>query len=467
LRKNGIFVKIYLWFWVTSALVLVAQVGLDRLTFTRLPRPFHLEQSLKPVLMLHSRTILHQYQAGDTTKMAEAREDLKSATGLDAYVVDQQGKEISARQLTGDVRKAFSTALSSGRLEVMMFRNGPILALPVKTPDGSSFVTVARLPRPEPSPLPPRSVFVDISRLLVGFFISACVCYGLARYMTKPVLKLSELTRRFAGGDLAARIGKDITRRQDEFSTLAGDFNRMAQRIESLMLQQRQLLGDISHELRSPLTRLNLALEIARKRPWEEAGLALERIETEAGLMEEMISQVLTLTRLEAGIDGVPLSFIDIDEVVEDIVDDADFEAQARGCAVRLVKAEAGYVRGNVDLLRRAIENVVRNAVRYAEPGTTIDIALRHLKGPTGAQIEIEVRDHGPGVPEEELANLFRPFYRVSASRDRLSGGAGLGLAITERSVAFHGGSVAARNGEDGGLVVSIRLPLSSDSSVS
>jgi two-component system, OmpR family, sensor histidine kinase CpxA len=462
LKKNGVFLKIYLSFWVTTALILAAQVGLDRLTDGRLPRPFHLEQSLKPALLLHSHTILQRYRVGDSTGMAQAREDLKNSTGLDAYVVDGNGREIGERPLSEDVRGAISAAVSSGKVEVVMPEHGPLIALPIQGKDGTSFVTVARMPRPgPPPPRPPRSLFIDIGRLLVFLLVSAAVCYWLARYMVKPVVELQELTRRFAGGDLSARIGENVSKRKDEFGSLADDFNRMAQRIESLMTQQRQLLGDISHELRSPLARLNLAVEIARKKAPEEAGPALARIETEAGMIEEMISQVLTLTRLEARTRDVQMFLVDMQELVDTIAADGNFEAQARNCAVRVTETVPAHVKGNEELLRRAVENIVRNAVRYTNLGTSVDIVMRRRGDALGPQVEIEVSDHGPGVPERELSRLFDPFYRVSTSRERASGGAGLGLAITARSVAFHGGSVTACRGKDDGLVVSITLPLS------
>jgi two-component system sensor histidine kinase CpxA len=259
------------------------------------------------------------------------------------------------------------------------------------------------------------------------------------------------------------RIGKILSKRKDEFSGLAEDFDHMAQRIESLMTRQRQLLGDISHELRSPLTRLNLALELARRKTANaEATAALDRIETEALLLEEMIAQLLTLTRLESGVEEVKMEAVDLTTLLADITADADFEARARDCSVRIIGSTPCAVSGNEELLRRAIENVIRNAVRYTRKDTTVDITLRHISDASNSYAEITVRDHGPGVSEHEFSLLFHPFYRVSNARERQTGGTGLGLAITQRAVAFHYGSVAASNAQDGGLIVTIRLPLSS-----
>jgi two-component system, OmpR family, sensor histidine kinase CpxA len=461
-RRNGIFLKIYLWFWITTALIPMVHVGLDRLTNPRLPRSFHLEQSLGPALSLHSRTVLRRYEQNDLKGAAEAREDLQKTTGLDAFVIDPGGREITGRALTDDVRRAAVEATIAGRLKVSMIENGPLLALPAKGGNGASFVAVGRLLRAGPPPPPPpfRSPMAEASRLLVGLLVSAFVCYGLARYMTSPVMRLRDATRRFTEGELTVRIGRHITRRRDEFGGLADDFNRMAERIESLRTLQRQLLGDISHELRSPLTRLNVALEIARKKSDQEACVALDRIRTEADLLEEMISQVLTLTRLETGIQDVPITCVEMGKLVREIAADGNFEAKARNCAVTVAEGKGGCVKGNEELLRRAIENVIRNALRYTASGTTVEVSFGHCMKESGAYIQIDVADRGPGVPEADLPHLFRPFYRVSDARERQTGGTGLGLAITHRSVTFHRGIVTARNRESGGLVITVLLPL-------
>jgi two-component system sensor histidine kinase CpxA len=295
---------------------------------------------------------------------------------------------------------------------------------------------------------------------LIVLTVSGGVCYWLARYLTSPVVKLRDATRRFAGGELTVRIGTGVGNRKDELSELAGDFDRMAERISSLMAQQRQLLRDISHELRSPLTRLVVAVEIARRQAGEEVTAILDRIETEANLLNEMIGQVLTIARLDSDVEGIRMVPINLTELVTDITADANFEAQSRDCAVELVEAMPCIVPGNEELLQRAIENVVRNAVIYTHEHTTVEIRLRRSVYNARSSAEISVRDHGQGVPEVDLPHLFRPFHRVSNARERQTGGTGLGLAITERAVNLHGGSVTVANAEGGGLTVSIQLPM-------
>jgi two-component system sensor histidine kinase CpxA len=292
-------------------------------------------------------------------------------------------------------------------------------------------------------------------RLLVVLVIGGIFCYWLARYLTQPILKLRTTTNELAEGNLGARVSKKLAKRQDEVGQLGRDFNSMAERLESMVRAQQRLLGDISHELRSPLARLGVALGLARQRSGAEANGALDRIERESDNLNEMISQLLTLTRLESGTDGRKRTDVDLAALVKEVADDADFEARSLNRAVQVVSSDTCSIKGVEELLRSAVENVVRNAVRYTSEGTAVEVALHRQNG----HAVISVRDHGNGVPEEALDKIFRPFYRTEDARDRQSGGGtGLGLAITERAVRMHGGSVQAINAPGGGLSVEMRL---------
>jgi len=292
-------------------------------------------------------------------------------------------------------------------------------------------------------------------RLLAVFLTAGLVCYGLARYLTAPVLRLRDATNRLAGGDLAVRVGPAVGNRKDELAQLGHDFDLMAARIESLLTTQRQLLSDVSHELRSPLARLNVALALARQRSGPEAAAPLDRIEAEAEQLNALIGRVLELARLESGAAPAERAPVDLGRLLEDIAADADFEARAKDCTVTFSAAEPCRVLGREPLLRSAFENVVRNAVRYTARGTGVEIGM----APAAGGVVVTVRDHGPGVAEEHLDAMFEPFYRLADARDRESGGTGLGLAITRRAIRLHGGSVQAANAEDGGLIVELRLP--------
>jgi len=295
--------------------------------------------------------------------------------------------------------------------------------------------------------------------VLLAVLTSGLVCYLLAAYLTAPVVRLRAATQKLAAGDLTARAGIK-NNRHDEIGELVRDFDGMAGRMETLVNEQSRLLNDISHELRSPLARLNVALGLARQRTGPEAASALDRMELESGRLEEMIARLLTLSRLEAGQDLLDRSSVQLGELIREVAKDADFEAQSRGCHVVAVVEQECTVEGSPALLRSAIENVVRNATRYTREGTSVEVRLESAQKHEKNVAVIRVQDHGPGVPEAALDKLFRPFFRVDDARERQTGGSGLGLAITERAVRLHGGTVSAANLPDGGLVIEIQLPL-------
>jgi two-component system sensor histidine kinase CpxA len=294
--------------------------------------------------------------------------------------------------------------------------------------------------------------------LVIAALVSALICLLLSRYLTLPLERLRRTTQRFAAGDLSQRVAPTLGRRRDEIADLAIAFDRMAERLEKVFGAQRQLLRDASHELRSPLARLQAALGLARQRGAGAAAKELDRIERETERLNELIGRLLSLSRLEAGVDSAALEPVNLQELLHMLADDARFEAEAHGCRVELHAPGAATVMANPLWLHSALENVVRNAVRYTHAGTAIEITLRD--DPERPRwVAVQVRDHGPGVPESDLARLFEPFVRVGEARDRASGGYGLGLAIAERAVRLFGGEIAARNEPGGGLSVVIRLP--------
>jgi two-component system sensor histidine kinase CpxA len=230
----------------------------------------------------------------------------------------------------------------------------------------------------------------------------------------------------------------------------------MAARIEQLVSAQMQLLGDISHELRSPLARLVVALELAQQKQGGAASAEFERIALEAERMNALIGQLLTLSRLESGAGKIAAETVDIDALLERLVENCNFELAADERRAVIVESAPAAIEGDPALLTSAFENVIRNAARYTDSGTAVEVAARTADG----WLEVRVRDHGPGITESMLERVFDPFVRVGDARDRGSGGHGLGLAIAKRAIGLHGGEIAAANHPDGGLEISIRLPL-------
>jgi two-component system sensor histidine kinase CpxA len=291
----------------------------------------------------------------------------------------------------------------------------------------------------------------------VAFLVSGFVCYLLTRYITAPILRLRAASQRLASGDLSTRASSNIASRQDEIGDLLRDFDAMASRIEALVSGQRQLISDVSHELRSPLARLNVALDLGRERKGNDA--AFDQMEQDLALLNEMIGRLLTIAKLDVSAKQVPMVQLDLTELVSQIVRDANFEARVLDRGVQLTAEEPYLVRGNAELLHGAIENVVRNAIHYTDPGTSVEVSMEFVRQAKKSLVRIAIRDHGPGVFQSELVNIFRPFYRVADARDRQSGGTGLGLAIADRVIRTHGGTISAQNARPPGLLVEIILP--------
>jgi two-component system sensor histidine kinase CpxA len=451
---RSLFVKIFGWFWLGMILANVALFLSVAVT-----RPERSNRPWRDLSLVGSsaQKAAETYDRDGQAALNSYLEEFEQSNGIESVLLNDQAVELSGREIPAGWSELAGKATKS---KVTQFNVTPtflVVAQQVTTPAGHPYVYVSRLPR---TPLTV-SLGTQALRLLAVLLTGGLLCYGLARYLTTPIRKLRGTTHEFADGNLAARVSSRLVKRRDEIGQLGRDFNQMAQRIELMVAAQHRLLGDISHELRSPLARMTVALELARNRAGPEAASALNRIERESETLNEMIGHLLTLTRLETGTRGLQQTAVDLAHLVREVAEDADFEANSRNRSVHIVDCDECSTMGTEELLRSAIENVVRNAVRYTAEGTQVEITLRAGNGNGGAVIS--VRDHGDGVPDEAMEKIFRPFYRTEDARDRESGGSGLGLAITSRAVRLHGGSVSAANARDGGLEVTIKLPLSSN----
>ena len=449
---KSLFLRIFLSFWMAQALFVVLAI-LVTLAFR--PRSSTWEALRTTVL----NDAVTAYEEGNSQQLRQYFENLDHTQHVRAYLFDEHGVEVSGR---GAPDWAMRVAAGGPRSphDGFLFPAPPVQRDSRASSDGKHRYTVVLGLPPGPRVfVGPRGV--PITGLIIGVITSGIVVYFLSWFLTKPIVRLRAATRQIAAGDLTARAGAPATGRRDEVAGLMRDFDAMAERLEILMKAQSRLLNDISHELRSPLARLNVALGLARQRTGVESADMLERIELEASRLNELIGRILTLARLEDGEQRVPQTPVALDEVVLTVAEDAEFEAQERHCHVHCNIPEGNWeVRGNASLLHSAVENVVRNAIRYTQEGTTVEIELGDEGGSKGREAVLKVSDLGPGVPEDALKKLFEPFYRLDEARGRLTGGVGLGLAITERAVRFHNGRVSARNRAEGGLQIEIRLPM-------
>jgi two-component system, OmpR family, sensor histidine kinase CpxA len=452
---RSLFLKIFVSYWIAQALffVIAVLVGIA----LRPSRELANLQSLQDKFLSDA---VQAYQAGGDTGAWRYFRGIHESEHVRLYVFDENGNELLRRKPPAWVVKAENGEMHTAESFWGRLRPTQFLRASTTTPDGHHYVLITEL-FPDPHPIfgwhgiPGLGIFI-------GIVSSGLVCYLLARYLTSPIGRLRDATQKLAAGDLSARAGVPRSRRGDELAQLTRDFDRMAERLESLVTAQSRLLSDISHELRSPLTRMNIALELARQRTGPEANSALDRIEREASRLNELIHQLLTISRLEGGDESVERAPVPLGDLIDEIARDAAFEAQSRDCKVAVVIADPCEVVGNPDLLYSAIENVVRNAIRYTAEGSTVEIRLERGESERGAEAVIRVTDAGPGVPEDALEKLFRPFYRIDDARRRTTGGVGLGLAITDRAVRIHKGNIRAANRPGGGLMVEIRLPLHS-----
>jgi two-component system sensor histidine kinase CpxA len=323
---------------------------------------------------------------------------------------------------------------------------------------GGSSYTIYTVNRTPPATLLAPGPQGTALRLVAAAVISALISYFLARSLVTPLEELRKASRKIAAGDLATRVSKTMPRRQDEIGQLAIDFDIMTSRLQAMQQANQRLMQDVSHELRSPLARLNVALEIARKKGVGEIASEIDRIELESQRLETLVNDVLGLLRESS--ETMPRfdEGLDLSALLTDLVEVVNYEVPEGKPGVTWQATVPCDFHGDRELLWRALENLLRNALRYTDPdrGVLLDLVVSKRK----SSVRLEVRDFGSGVPEGELEKIFEPFYRVQESRDRDSGGHGLGLSIAANAVHMHGGSIQASNAQDGGLIVSISLPL-------
>jgi two-component system sensor histidine kinase CpxA len=294
--------------------------------------------------------------------------------------------------------------------------------------------------------------------LSIALLPASVVCMVLALYLTRPITRLRHSAQRLASGDLTARASKGRNWRRDELGDLARDFDVMAAQIQVLMTAQRRFVADVSHELGAPLTRLHLALALLRRENSGQPTVALARIERETDKLSNLVQQLLLLAALEAGAwPAETLTAVAMESFCEDIVEDANFEALHANCQITGTHHEI-TVLVYPNLLRRAIDNILRNAIRYAPAGTEVSLDCRI--DAAQEDVTIEICDSGPGVPTSMLSEIFEPFFRTDPGRESKSGGTGLGLAIASEAIRLHDGTITAHNRPGGGLQVTIKLPL-------
>ncbi len=431
--RSRLFAKILLYFLAAMLISTVGFLYLTAHTFMAAHGRGHVFGRLLAFQFAEAR---RAYETGGKERLAEFFTRLKDDFGAQGYLTDGSFHDLLTGKDRHDLYEMFE---SRGQ-----FFRPAILARASLDGRYWYFVMPAR-------GRPGFSFFLPQYLWIVGAMV--LLSYLLAYHLTSPLRRLQKAVERFGKGDLAARAGST---RHDELGELAHTFDRMADRLETLLSAERRLLQDISHELRSPLARLSVAVELERSaQDPESREAALARIEKEVDRLNSLVGELLQVTRVEGDpslLRNEPFRF---DELLADLVDDCAIEAKARGCSVELAKPPAVTIDGDPELLRRAAENVIRNAIRHTPAQSTVEVTLDTVD----SCARVRVRDFGPGVPPEHLPRIFDPFYRVETDRNRSSGGVGLGLSIARRAVELHRGRIQATNANPG-LLVQIEVPL-------
>jgi two-component system sensor histidine kinase CpxA len=446
---RSIYAKIFLWFWVVALGAAAAVMLVTNLSgaYTRASLWMSLASGV------YARGAVDIYLRGGKAALAEYVSQIENSHGIRATLLDPQDQDILGKGIPPEAAGILREARETGHNQ---FRGGIVYreASPISTPLGM-FVLVAQVH--------PWQVFENpalLSRMALKFLVAllctGLLCLILARHIASPIRILQGATARIAAGDLSVRALPAIAPRGDELGKLARDFDRMAERIQGLLHKQRELLGDISHELRSPLTRLNVSLELLRH---GESG-AIERMQTDVNRLNELIGQILTLTRLQMGEGQKLVTSVNLRSTVESVAQDARFEGQKDEKLVVVARAEDCSLNADPALLRSCIENVVRNAVRHTKQNTEVVISLNKVRVAGASWACITISDHGNGVPPQSLSRLVEPFYQVSEAGASRVDGFGLGLAIAQRVALLYGGNITARNLDTGGLEMKIELPL-------
>jgi two-component system sensor histidine kinase CpxA len=455
---RGLFTKIFLFFWIAQSLTFVIST-IYIVQRYRFAGPGQAQELLETTLKNEAAAAANAYEQAGCAGLRR----YSASIGQITYLARPAGNFLCGPVDATPYRTALArTAGAAGVVSTQMGAEY-LWSTAVQSASGQHyFFLLSRAFRPHKN-----SWLRDLRRfanpqLPVGIVVFGLTTFVLVLLLTRPIAKLRAAARDLAQGKLETRVSKpDRTSifGGDEVQGLADDFNHMAERLESLVAAQKMLLRDVSHELRSPLARLGVALELAREEAPERMMDQLQRIEREAARLNLLIGDLLRLSSMEAHDGSVGNTEFSLNDMLEEMLEDAAFEAQQRSCTVQIHATSQCIVRGNPELIYRAIENVVRNAIRYTREQSAVELELScdvHAREQTAI---IEIRDQGPGIPENELKNIFRPFYRIDNARQRNTGGFGVGLALTESAVRLHHGEVRAQNRPGGGLIVTLRIP--------
>jgi two-component system sensor histidine kinase CpxA len=450
-----LFLKIFFWYWLTAWGVIAVVLLGSRLTGMRQVSAPNMYATVAPILAAEA---VKAYESGGPEAFDRFSQSNVHENERQLFLLDGFYKDVLSRPLSDDGLRV-AHAAKNGQLLVL---RGHIAAYKFVSSTGHPYVLMLNL----------KSDLRQIGDAVLGeglpFSISlillvTLLCFGLAYHIASPIHSIQSTARRVAQGDLKARVPPSVSRRYDELAALAKDFDSMVNRLDSLIQTQKKLLNSVSHELRSPLARINLSLALLRTRFSADSDDLFQRLDRDVERIDLLMGQLLTLSRLEAGFSSAEREDVDFAQLVEEVAADGNFEAQALGKSVSL-QTTGSIILPNADphALRSACENILRNAVRFTRPGSDVQIVLEFDRDAPEPRALLSVRDHGPGVPEDSLQTIFQPFYRINGDGEA-TGGNGLGLAIASEAIRLHRGTIRAENLRPAGLEIIIQLPVAND----
>jgi len=453
-----LFITIFLWFWIAAWGMFATVFLINDLKGVRQVSAPSMYATIAPILAAEA---VRTYEVGGAAAFARFSQS-SSLPDRRIFLLDGFYKDVLGGTVTNDGLEVAHAARNS---QLYMLGSN-IAAYKYVSASGRPYILLIYLTK---------SVRPELIEALWGknlpyaiglILLITVLCFVLAYHIAAPIHSIQSTARRVAQGDLRARVPIKVAKRFDELAALGRDFDSMVDRLELLIETQRSLLNSVSHELRSPLARINLVVAMLKQRYAADADDMFQHLDRDVERIDVLIGQLLILSRLESGLSSSEREDVDVAQLVEMTVADCNFEAEASGKSVSF-RSTGAFLLGNADAhaLRSACENVIRNAVRFTHPETNVEVVLHIDRGPLELQGILSIRDYGPGVPEESLSAIFQPFYRIGGEGQGPDGN-GLGLAIAAEAIRLHRGTISASNLRPMGLEITIRLPVDLDTNI-
>ncbi|WP_298622294.1 two-component system sensor histidine kinase CpxA [uncultured Legionella sp.] len=451
---RSLYWKIFISFWLASVLIIFTTAWVTSHITQKSYQPAREEMFMDS----YANAAVATFESGQQSALLKWLNQIGVSQHMSIFLLSNMG-EIIGTQTPPEQVKLISKNLMNDELPSEgIFKSGKLIVSHEILSTSGKYYRLAAVSEK------PISHFIQIPwagltiRLVLAIVISGLFCYLLSLYLTRPLRTLGMAAKSIAIGKFNTRVGRFRGHNKDEIAELSNEFNRMAEQLETLITSKERLLQDISHELRSPLARLNIAIELGKNKTRQLADPEFNRMALESSRLNELIGEILEFARLEKSTTDLDIKKINLELLLSDIVRDANYEFEKDSVKIEMHNISPCELLIDKRLIHRAIENIVRNASHYSPKEQFVSISTHY--NDTREQIYIDIKDKGPGVPGDQLETIFTPFYRVDTSRTKKTGGYGLGLAIAARAVALHHGTIVANNNPDGGLMVRITLPL-------